>query len=433
MAPGLTRSKIDRGLRCVRTRSLVGCRAATSAKIAFFARVKLQLRVRCGPGTRGAIAAVTFIAGFGLWAAIVPIDGAVVAIGVVQASGQNQAVEHLEGGIVALINVKEGQSVEAGEALLTLETVRLAADRNRVNVALIAAEAQLVRAQGERDGKSELMFSDELSTGARLASVEGDIDQQRAEFVNRLQRHAAELAALDQRVMAVEEEIEGLSIQKTSEQRKLAVIRDELADKAKLLAEGLTPKSQYNTLLRAEADSLGALGSITATIGQRRSAIAELAEQRSGLEAKRRELASAEVNELRSEIGDLRQQLRSRDDMLARSEIRSPADGIVVKLLKNTVGSVIKPGEAVVEILPTSSELIIDANVAPRDIDSVRVGQEARLRLTALNARTTPEVAATVSYISTDRFINPNTREPYYTARLKISQALPETISPDQI
>ena len=233
--------------------------------------------------------------------------------------------------------------------------------------------------------------------------------------------------------MAVEEEIEGLSIQKTSEQRKLAVIRDELADKAKLLAEGLTPKSQYNTLLRAEADSLGALGSITATIGQRRSAIAELAEQRSGLEAKRRESASAEVNELRSEIGDLRQQLRSRDDMLARSEIRSPADGIVVKLLKNTVGSVIKPGEAVVEILPTSSELIIDANVAPRDIDSVRVGQEARLRLTALNARTTPEVAATVSYISADRFIDPNTREPYYTARLKISQALPETISPDQI
>ncbi|WP_457936120.1 HlyD family type I secretion periplasmic adaptor subunit [Mesorhizobium sp. 10J20-29] len=381
----------------------------------------------------GAVAAAAFVAGFGMWAAIAPIDGAVVAIGVVQASGQNQVVEHLEGGIVAVINVMEGQGVKTGDPLLTIETVRLAADRDRVNVALIAAEARLARAQAERDGNTEIVFSDELSSTARLTSVEGDLDQQRAEFFNRVQRHRAELAALEQRVRAVEEEIEGLSIQKTSEERKLAVLRDELAEKADLLAKGLTPKSQYNALLRAEADSLGASGGITATIGQRRSAIAELAEQRAGIEARRREAASAEVNQLRSEIGDLRQQLRSRDDMLARSEIRSPADGIVIKLLKNTVGSVIKPGEAVVEILPTSSELIIDAKVAPQDIDAVKVGQEATLRLTALNARTTPQVAAAVSYISADRFVDPNTREPYYTARLRIAQDLPAEIAPGQI
>jgi len=407
--------------------------AATPVRIA---GPNWQARVPTGiakPALYGALVALAFVAGFGAWAATAPIDGAVVAQGVVQASGRNQVVEHLEGGIVAAINITEGTAVKSGDVLLALDTLRLAADRNRVHVALVAAQAQLARARAERDGASEFVVPGELAAEARIASVEDDIDQQRAEFANRMQRHVAELAALDQRVNAAQDEIEGLLIQKTSEERKLDVLRQELADKAVLLGKGLTQRSQVNELQRAEADSLGAIGTITASIGQRRASIAELAEQRAGLEAKRREAASAEVNETRSKIGDLREQLRSRDDMLARAEIRAPVDGIVVKLAKNTVGSVIKPGEVVVEILPTSGELIIDAKVPPRDIDAVKVGQEATLRLTALNARTTPQVAASVSYISADRLLDPNTHEPYYTARLKIAQALPQEIAAGQI
>jgi HlyD family type I secretion membrane fusion protein len=385
------------------------------------------------PALYGSLVALAFVAGFGAWAATAPIDGAVVAVGVVQASGRNQVVEHLEGGIVASINIAEGAGVKSGDVLLSIDTLRLAADRNRVHVALVAAQAQLVRAKAERDGASVFVIPDDLAAEARIASVEDDIDQQRAEFSNRMQRHVAEVAALDQRVNAADDEIEGLLIQKTSEERKLAVLREELADKAVLLGKGLMQRSQVNELQRAEADSLGAIGAITASIGQRRASIAELGEQRAGLEAKRREAASAEVNELRSKIGDLREQLRSRDDMLARAEIRSPVDGIVVKLAKNTVGSVVKPGEIVAEILPTSGELIIDAKVPPHDIDAVKVGQEATLRLTALNARTTPQIEAKVSYVSADRLLDPNTHEPYYTARLKIAQALPQEIAAGQI
>ncbi|MCU0789880.1 MAG: HlyD family type I secretion periplasmic adaptor subunit [Nitratireductor sp.] len=381
----------------------------------------------------GGIVAAAFLAGFGLWAATAPIDGAVVAHGVVQASGQNQVVDHLEGGIVASIKVREGEAVTAGQVLLTIDTVRVAADRNRVSVALIAAEAQLARAMAERDGKAELTFSDPLAVGARLASVEDDLDQQRAEFTNRMQRHQAELAALDQRIKAAEEEIEGLQIQKASQERKLEVLRDELAGKTSLLEKGLVPKTQVNELQRAEADAMGTLGSVTATIGERRSAIAELNQQRAGIEAKRREAASAEINELRTRIGDLREQLRARDDMLARSEIRAPKDGIVVKLAKNTVGSVIKPGEAVAEILPTSGELVIDARISPQDIDMVRIGQDASVRLSALNARTTPAVDAKVIYISADRFVDPATREPYFTAHLDLADALPQGVDAAQI
>lgn len=380
----------------------------------------------------GAITAV-FVAGFGLWAVTAPIDGAVVAHGVVQASGRNQVVEHLEGGIIATINVSEGEVVKAGQVLLAIDSLRLAADRNRVAVALVAAETQLARAQAERDRKDRISFSPELVAAARAAGVSDDLDQQSAEFSNRLSRHSAELAALDLRIRSAGEEIEGLQIQKAAQERKLAVLRDELAGKSELLAKGLVPKSQVNELQRAEADTMGTLGSVTATIGQRRSSIAELAEQRAGMEAKRREAASAEVNELRTRIGDLGEQLRTRDDMLARSEIRAPGDGIVVKLAKNTVGSVIKPGEAVVEILPTSGTLLIDAKVAPHDVDSVKIGQEATLRLIALNARTTPQVAARVSYISADRIVDPATREAYYTARLEITADLPPEVSSGQL
>ncbi len=395
-----------------------------------------QDKVPTGIGNQtifGAIVALVFFAGFGIWAAMAPLSGAVVATGVVQAAGQNKVIEHLEGGIISTIHVREGQVVRAGESLLSIDTTRVAADRNRVVVALIGTEAQIARAQAERDGRSEMELPPEVVNSARTAGVEGDLEQQRAEFANRLQRHQTELAAVEQRVIAANEEIEGLQIQKTSEERKLAVVRDELKDKAELLKKGLTPRSQYNALQRAEADSLGALGSITANIGQRKSSIAELAEQRAGLEAKRREAASAEVNELRAKIGDLREQLLTRDDILARSEIRAPDDGIIVKLSKNTVGSIIKPGEPVLELLPTSNDLIIDAKVLPQDVDGVKVGQEANLRFTALNARTTPEVAAKVSYISADRLLDPNTREPYYTARLEISGDLPAEIEPGQI
>lgn len=385
------------------------------------------------PTLFGAAVAALFLLGFGVWAALAPLSGAVVAAGVVQASGQNKVVEHLEGGIIASINVREGEAVTAGQVLLSIDTTRLTVDRNRVNVALIATQAQLARAEAERDGRSELQFSPEISIGARIAGVEGDLDQQRAEFSNRLQRHRSELAAVEQRVNAAGDEIAGLQIQKTSEQRKLEVLRSELADKQTLLKQGLTPRSQVNTLQRAEADSLGALGSITANIGQKKSAIAELGEQSAGLEAKRREAASSEVNELRAKIGDLREQMRTRDDILARSEIRAPDSGIIVKLAKNTVGSIIKPGEPVVELLPTGGDLIIDAKVPPQDVDSVKVGQDANLRFTALNARTTPEVAAKVTYISADRLLDPDTREPYYSARLEITGDLPVEIKPGQI
>jgi len=393
-------------------------------------RVPTDLRL---PVLGGTLVIVAFVAAFGLWAALAPLSRAVVAAGIVQASGQNLVIEHLEGGIVSEITVAEGDRVSAGDVMILLDDTRAIAERDRVTAALVAAEAGLARALAERDGRQALEFPSDLVTLAREQGFEGALDHERAEFENRRQRYLSEVAALDERIKAANEEIEGLRIERQAEQSKLEVTRQELADKQGLLDKGLVSRGGVNDLRRAEADYLGRVGSITSRIGQRGTAIAEIEQQRIGLEATRRESASTQINEAQARIADLRQQLRSRQDIVERSIIRAPLDGVVVKLDENTVGGVLKAGEPVAEILPTGAELIVDARIPPREIDNVRVGQSAVLRFVALNARTTPEVAARVTYVSADRLIDPATRDPYFTARLAIAPDLPPEIAPDQI
>ncbi|MEL7428778.1 MAG: HlyD family type I secretion periplasmic adaptor subunit, partial [Pseudomonadota bacterium] len=276
-------------------------------------------------------------------------------------------------------------------------------------------------------------FSDDLVEKARANGSEDMLELQRAEFSSRLEQHVSELSVLDQQVNAIGEEISGLQRQIEAEERKLVVIREEIDAKKSLLERGLTPRSQYNALLRAEADSEGVIGGLTATIGQRNKSISEVRERQEALRAARRAQASTQINETRQQIADLQEQMTSRSDILGRMIIRAPVDGVIVNISKNTIGSVVAPGETVLEILPTLNDLVISARVSPADVDVVKVGQEASIRFVALNARITPEVPATVEYISADRLIDQATQEPYFDARLTLEKELPDTLRQDQI
>jgi len=386
-----------------------------------------------GPISSGLIIAALFVGGFGIWGATVPISGAAVASGIVAASGLNQTVDHLEGGLIAEILVAEGQRIKANEPILRLDATRVKSERDRVSNQLLGIEAKIIRARAERDGMETLEFPQLLLDKARELGKSDDLRQQQKEFENRLSRHKSELSVLEQRKQATKDEIAGLEVQKDSETTKLAVIRDELEQKRKLLERGLTPRSQFNALQRAEADSEGRIGALQATIAQRKTSLLEIDKQALRQVASRLEDASGEVNAAQLQVNDLTEQLLSREDVLSRLVIRAPVDGVVVKLNKNTVGSVVRPGETVVEILPTSSDLIIEARVPPQDIDVVRPGQGANVRFVALNTRTTPEVPASVTYVSADRLVDPDTRAPYYLARLQLDGELPEPLTRDQI
>ncbi len=374
-----------------------------------------------------------FVAGFGVWAVRAPIAGAAIAPGVVIASGQNQSIDHLEGGIIAEIATQNGASVKQGDPLVYLDPTQAASNRNRVEKSLVSLSANLERLTAEMSGAENIKFSDQLLERAKNNERTEPLELQKAEFQSRLTQHKSELSVLDEQVSAIEQEMSGIELQIQAENTKLAVLKDEIKAKKTLLARGLTPKNQYNALLREEADTIGAIGSLKARIGQRKKSISEVRVRQETLRATRRSEASSQINELRSQIDDLDEQLTSRADILQRMVIRAPVDGVIVKIEKNTIGSIIRPGETVLELLPTSSDLIISARVSPIDIDIVTKGQEASIRFSALNARTTPEVPATVQYVSVDRLVDQATQEVYYDARLKLVDDLPEDFDPAKI
>lgn len=385
------------------------------------------------PTIVGLLIAGLFFGGFGYWAATVPISGAAVASGVVAASGLNQKVEHLEGGLISNILVAEGDRVNKDQPLIELDQTTVRAERDRLIISLLGLKAREERAIAEVEGVKELVFTQATQDLIKNDSDTNMLTQQIREFQSRYDRYQSELAVLEQRTVASLDEIKGLEIQRDSEISKLEVIREELQQKKALLDKGLTPRSQYNALQRAEADSNGRLGSLNATIAQRKTSILEIKQQAKSIGANRKETASKEVNELRRQISDQSELLRAREEILKRVIIRAPTNGVVVKLLKNTVGSVIRPGEPILEILPTGTDLLIEVRVSPQDIDVVRVGLDANVRFSALNTRTTPEVSAKVSYVSADRLIDNDTRVYYYLARLQLAETLPEEITRDQI
>lgn len=381
----------------------------------------------------GLLVLVIFFAGFGYWAVRAPIAGAAIAPGVVIASGQNQSIDHLEGGIISEISTRNGEIVKQGQPLVYLDPTQAASSRNRVEKSLLSLSANLARLTAEMSGKEEIIFSQELIEQAERNNDEQSLDLQKAEFDSRLVQHQSELKVLDEQVSAIEQEMSGIRLQIGAEKTKLDVLQDEIKAKATLLKRGLTPKNQYNALLRERADTQGAIGALSATIGQRKKSISEVRVRQENIRATRRSEASSQINQIRQQMDDLNEQLTSRADILQRMVIRAPVDGVVVKIEKNTIGSIIRPGESVLEILPTSNDLIISARVSPSDVDVITQGQEASIRFSSLNLRTTPEVPATVEYVSADRLIDEATQEPYFDARLKLVDVLPEGFDPDKI
>ncbi|RUW44576.1 HlyD family efflux transporter periplasmic adaptor subunit, partial [Mesorhizobium sp. M8A.F.Ca.ET.021.01.1.1] len=186
-------------------------------------------------------------------------------------------------------------------------------------------------------------------------------------------------------------------------------------------------------LLRSEADLVGQAGMLEANLATANTQIVEAQEQTERLTTQRVEEALTKLDDVRSNLADVEEQIRTAEAVLRRTTIKAPAAGIVVSSTYNSKGSVIAPGEKIMEILPTASGLVVDAKLRPKDIDQVRVGQPAKLRLSALNARLTPEVSATVTQISADRLIDPATREPYFRAKLTIAADLPPGVRREQL
>ncbi len=385
-----------------------------------------------GIGVVGYLSIILLAGAFGVWAATAPISGAAIVQGFVAASGQNQVVQHLEGGIVSKILVREGERVSAGTPMFEMDSTRARATLNTLKKQWISLKARHARLAARRDGKQDIDFDPQLTETAKDSGLSDILDEQRNEFLARLSRHKSERIILRQRVDAAEDAIKGLESQKKALDEQLAVVSEEAGRKKELLDKGLTNRSEYTLLLRSQADLVGQLGSISAQMAQTNSRIIEAREELIRQDTSRIEDAMRELNDVAVNLGEVDENLNAAQDVLDRAIVRAPTDGLIIRVTKTTPGSVVQPGEDLSYILPTSSELIIEARLNPTDIDLVRPGQPARLRFIALNARKTPEVAGTVTYISPDRLVDQD-KKPFYAARIQITGDLPAEVERYQI
>jgi epimerase transport system membrane fusion protein len=369
----------------------------------------------------GAATIAGFLGLLGAWSALAPIESAVVAPGIVSVESNRRTIQHLEGGIVEAILVKEGSRVSAGDVLIRLQDTQRNATRNQLKIQSFETQATVARLIAERDGHEEIRFPDALlqirSNPAVAAAIDGQID-----IFRKRRKYAAErTGALDRHIASLSDEIAGLTTQIGSTRHQLALVDEELKGLENLYAKNLVGKPRMLAVKRSRAELGGRIGRFTSEIARANQAIEEtrlrIAEMKSERSAKIAEL----LRSAEERAYGLSQQLAAAEDVLDRTEIRSPIDGMVVGLKVHTNGGVIAAGAPLLDIVPLDDRLVVHASIDPEDVDQVMEGMAARIQLTALNRRTRTPIGGKVAKISADRLTDPRTGFNYYLAQVEFS------------
>lgn len=350
----------------------------------------------------GAIILLVCVGGFGVWSAIAPIDGAVVVSGSFVATGQNKHVQHLEGGILREVLAKEGDLVEVGQPLLRLDATAASTKLRRLvvrNQRLLIMKARL---EAELDGRLAFAMPDELAGDAADPEVRGILERQAVELRARHSKRTIEEEVLRKEIAGLQESVGGYTAQAQSTRQRMALFAEELKDKQALLAQQLARRTEVLAIQRSEAALAGELGELMARMADARERMARAEQQIAQLRSAVAQKTIEEMRATETELDDLQEQIRAARDVLDRVEVRAPVRGIVVKLNQHTPGGVIGAGTVILELLPVNDELVIEARLNPSEIGHVKPGQQALVRLTALNQRLTPMVEGKVVYLSAD-------------------------------
>jgi len=365
----------------------------------------------------GFITVALLLGGFILWAAMSQIGGAVIAQGRIEVEQNRQVVQHPDGGVVERINVREGDIVEAGDLLISLDPSNLTSELAVVEGQLFEVLARRARLEAERDGVSTLVFDPLLAESTNPIAMELMVGQQRL-FEARLASALSEKEQLEKQKEQIAEQIVGFRAQGDAVNSQLGFIQQELADQQTLLDRGLAQSNRVLALQREMASLTGQTGELTSAVASSQSRMTELDIAILRIDTNRREEAISTLRDLQFREIELAERRRQITYQLERLEIRAPVSGIVYDLRVFGVQSVIRPAEPVLFIVPQDRPLVITAQVEPRNIDEVARGQEVRVRFTAFNQRTTPELLGRVEQISADAFTDETSRISYYRAQV---------------
>ena len=372
-----------------------------------------------GPMLYGCITLIALVGGFGGWSVITKITGAIVTSGQIEVEQNRQVVQHPDGGVVASINVAEGDTIAAGDLILSLDGAMIRSELAIVEGQFFESLARRGRLEAERDDRPEIVFDADLTKAAvNHPDVAEKIDGQFRLFEARKASLASQTEQLAKQREQIEEQIVGFDAQNQALQTQLDLLRQELADQQGLLEKGLTEAGRVLGLQREEARLQGQMGELAATRAQAQGRITETQIEVLRLSSDRREEANSQLRESGAQELELAERRRALDERISRLEVRAPVSGIVLGLTVTTPRAVLRPADPVLYLIPQDRPLVIATRVPPIHVDQVHVGQSVKLVFSAFSSRETPELTGHVAVVSADALIDQRTQMPYYRAEI---------------
>jgi len=365
---------------------------------------------------------IGFLIVFALWAMIVPLDSAVMAQGVVAVESKRKKVQHLEGGILERVAVRDGDTVKAGQVLAVLNQTESAASVNVLLSDQDAVLAQEARLRAEMNDDSALNFAPELLVRRTVPVAIAAMEGQTKLFLQRRDSLQSEVAILDNRRGQYLKIVEGLEAQLGSVKRQTVLIDEEQAAVQVLYDKGLSPLPKLLALKRTRAALDGQRGELIASIAENRLRASEVDMEILNLRNARLDKISTEMREVQKRRFELVDRIKAAAGQLKRMTITAPSDGVVVSTTIHSPGQVVRPGDTLLEIVPQNDRLIIEAQIKPDDADNVHPGIAAHVRLIPFKTQFQPVVAGRVRSISADRLRDPQTGAPYYQAEVELDR-----------
>lgn len=386
------------------------------------------------PLTIGFLAVLMLVGGFGTWAVMSRIAGAIIATGQLEVEQNRQVVQHLDGGIVETVLVEEGDRVEAGAELIRLDPTDLASELSIVESQLYEIMARAGRMIAERDDLPEITFHRELlEAAAEDPEIADLLNGQERLFQARLTTLDKEKQQLARRREQIGNQIEGIDAQVVALQEQTAFLDEELESQQSLLEKGLAQAARVLSLQREKASLSGTIGELTASHAEALGRMTEIDIEILKLDTTRREEAITRLRDLQYNLLELLERRRSLKERIARLDIRAPVGGIIYGMTVNTPRSVVRSAEPIAYIVPQDRPLVIAARVETIHIDDVFVGQDVILRFSTFDSRTTPEMNGIVTQISADAFTDERTQVSYYRAEIELLEGEIEKLEGKEI
>ncbi|MDA0262055.1 MAG: HlyD family type I secretion periplasmic adaptor subunit [Proteobacteria bacterium] len=375
-----------------------------------------------GPARLGFAVILLFFVGFGAWAALAPLESAAIAMGSVSVESQRKTVQHLEGGIIREILVRDGDRVEQGQVMLRLDETQTDATVDLLRKRFDVAQALFARLSAQRDASARIAFPDQLTARYTDPDVRDIITSQDNIFQARRQSLDGQVGILNQRAAQLLEEILGLEGEIAAQDRQIELLKEEIADLKQLWERRLIPKARLLERQSRLAEIEGRRSQSVAGIARARQSIGESRMRMTELTTTMVNEAVDQLGRVQGELLDLGERLNAAQDVRKRTEIVAPQAGTVVGLRVHTTGGVISPGQELLDIVPSGDRLIIEAQIDPQDIDIVHKGLNAHVRLTSFSQRSAVPIAGRVISVSADRLTDERSGFSYYLAKVALTE-----------